>query len=178
LSGHCTPVPPTSRRDIRLLAEKVRSSLHLQTGWFPIVDYMEIYQLIEKDFVYDIVDTSEMSEHGLTFPDQKLMFIREDVYERARDGCGRDRLTIAHEFGHLLMHRNLGLARTHVVRAETVPPHSSSEWQANCFGGELLIPASRIGEVNSPEAAANHFGVSLQAAKYQWRIYQTEGIIK
>ena len=31
--------------------------------------------------------------------------IREDVYERAIKGYGRDRFTLAHELGHFLMHQ-------------------------------------------------------------------------
>lgn len=46
------------------------------------------------------------AKHGETIPSENRIRIREDVYERACNGYGRDRLTMAHELGHLLLHRD------------------------------------------------------------------------
>jgi Zn-dependent peptidase ImmA (M78 family) len=44
-------------------------------------------------------------------PQDSLIILREDVYEGAHAGNGRDRMTVAHEIGHLLMHKNIAFAR-------------------------------------------------------------------
>lgn len=51
--------------------------------------------------------------HGITYPDRNEIQIRQDVYDRAIAGSGRDRLTLAHELGHLLFHekQNISYAR-------------------------------------------------------------------
>ncbi|HEC16020.1 MAG TPA: ImmA/IrrE family metallo-endopeptidase [Sedimenticola sp.] len=164
-----------SRAAIRRLAKQVRQSLKWTEPLFPIVEYMEVYHQIDKHFVYDICEKEVMGEnHGITFPDKKIMLIREDVYEGAVEGNGRDRLTIAHEFGHLHMHTNLGLARK---PAETeIPAFRSSEWQASCFGGELLVSVDHIHRCKDPWDAMQMFGVSLDAAEFQWRKFTEEGI--
>jgi hypothetical protein len=48
---------------------------------------------------------------------------------------------------------------------------SSSEWQANCFGGELLMSVDHIHLCRDSWDAMLLFGVSLEAADYQWRKY-------
>jgi len=197
LSRQCFEVPPMSRASIRQLARQVRKSLGLTEPYFPIVQYMEVYHQIDKAFVYDILEREIMgNNHGITFPDKKLMFIREDVYEGAVDGVGRDRLTIAHEFGHLHMHTRLGMARKSLregaylraafsclgaahksAKAET-PAFRSSEWQASCFGGELLMSADHIHLCKDSWDAMQLFGVSLEAADYQWQKFEAEGLLR
>ncbi len=197
MSGECFEVPPMSRANIRHLARQVRESLGLKEPYFPIVEYMEVYHQIDKAFVYDIIEREIMgNNHGITFPDKKLMLIREDVYDGAVEGNGRDRLTIAHEFGHLHMHTRLGMARKavkekaylgavstwlgkvrKVAKTET-PAYCSSEWQASCFGGELLVSADHIHRCKDPWDAMQVFGVSLDAAEFQWRKFDEEGLIQ
>lgn len=70
-------------------------------------------------------------------PQDSLIILREDVYEGAHEGNGRDRMTVAHEIGHLLMHKNIAFARAERVE---IRAFESSEWQAKCFSGELLSP--------------------------------------
>jgi Zn-dependent peptidase ImmA (M78 family) len=195
LSEQCFEVPPMSRISIRRLARQVRESLGVDDPNFPIIEYMEIYHQIDKTFVYDIIEMEIMGDnHGITFPDKKLMLIREDVYEGAVDGAGQDRLTIAHEFGHLLMHTRRGMAResfrnraylraastwlgmAHKEAKPGTPVFCNSEWQANCFGGELLVSVNHIHMCKDSWDAMQLFGVSLEAADYQWRKFAKEGI--
>lgn len=45
------------------------------------------------------------TKHGETPKRKQNCSIREDVYERACNGYGRDRLTMTHELDYLLLHR-------------------------------------------------------------------------
>ncbi len=176
MSPQCFEVPPLSRAQIREIARQVRGTLAWTEPWFPVTQYLELYSCIDGEFVYDIREADEMGDnHGITFPDQKLMLLREDVYEGAVDGNGRDRLTVAHEFGHLHMHHSLGMARK--FEQSDIPAFINSEWQANCFGGELLVSADHVHLCGDPWDAAQLFGVSLEAAELQWRKFRQDGLV-
>lgn len=171
MSGPVYKVPPQSRASIRALANTVRRSLGITDLHFPIMEVLEFgLPRLDKDYVFEVSSVQEMgSNHGLTIPIEKRIVLREDVYERALEGSGRDRMTAAHEFGHLLLHTQVALARAD--SKESVKPYESSEWQANCYGGELLVPATHANALlgMSLDAIAKHCGVSLEAAEYQMR---------
>ena len=158
---------PLSRRDIRRKADLIRriegSSNKL---YFDIIHFLEItLPQIDPKFSLVINSESEMGEcHGLTYPERDEIQISEDVYERACEGSGRDRLTMAHELFHLLQHtrENISFARME-GKAKT---YMDPEWQADAFGGELLIPKELTGGMSAPEIAIK-CGVSLAAARFQ-----------
>lgn len=159
---------PLSRMNIRRMSEVVRmldgSSDKL---YFDIVGFVEKkLPELDPDFSFNVLTKQEMGScHGLTYPDKNEINIREDVYERACQNNGRDRLTIAHELFHLLQHghQNISFARS---GNSEVPRYMDPEWQADAFGGELLIPKRLIGGLAEGEIV-KECKVSLKAAKYQ-----------
>lgn len=184
--SHSMIVAPRSRKDIRKLARVIRQSLTDFTGgsWreahFPIVQFLDplITRIFDRyeDLVVEVVDASVLGEaHGNTYPDQNIIQLRDDVYEGARNGLGRDRLTLAHELGHLLMHRGVSMARA--LPKREVPAYQSSEWQANCFAGELLVDPRHIEPGDNAFTVADKFGVSTEAAQYQMKCYRKDKLI-
>ncbi|WP_421416490.1 ImmA/IrrE family metallo-endopeptidase [Serratia plymuthica] len=128
---------------------------------FALPQFMPEFELL-------VASEAEMGgTHGLTFPQESRIILREDIYEGAVEGLGRDRMTVAHEIGHLLMHKNIAFARAEP--GVQIRAFESSEWQAKCFSGELLVPMhhSRVLESMSVEEIAKECGVSCQAADYQ-----------
>ena len=96
-------VEPKSREDLRYLANILRSRLRLEnTLWVPIVEILDVLPELFDDFSYEIVPDSEfpVSIHADTDVRTGHIRIKESIYERACDGEGRDRMTIAHEIGH------------------------------------------------------------------------------
>ena len=160
---------PLSRLQIRDMAHFIRTIAHQEKQlYFDIVKFLDvILPKIDPDFNLIIEDKEVLGEcHGLTYPDRNEIHIRSDVYEKALEGSGRDRLTMAHELFHLLQHtkENISYARTQDdIKIETF---RDPEWQANAFGGELLIPAHLIKNM-SVEEIVNECKVSLTAAKVQ-----------
>lgn len=169
-------VPPLSRKQIREIAYSVRKVLRWDEPYFPIVEVIEhLLPRLDENFVFIVETASEMGdEHGRTFPDENVIMIRDDVYEGACDGQGRDRMTMAHELGHLILHEGLPLSRR--VPRETIPAYRSSEWQANCFGGELLISAQHINQCADYLDAITLFGVTDEAAQTQWEAFLKDKI--
>ncbi|MEM8833794.1 MAG: ImmA/IrrE family metallo-endopeptidase [Pseudomonadota bacterium] len=115
--------------------------------------------------------------HGLTSHKDRAIIIREDVYERACEGCGRDRMTIIHEVGHTCLHapENVEFARSF---DGPIPAFRSAEWQAKAFAAELIVPHDLLESGMRVSDVAETFGVSSEAASYQLKVYQREGLIK
>lgn len=162
---------PLSRRDIRHMANVIRRIAgSYDTLYFDIVKFLEItLPKIDASFCFRVLPKSEMGEcHGLTYPDRNEIQIREDVYERAYFGSGRDRMTMAHELFHLLQHEKANISFARVEDERDIATFRDPEWQADAFGGELLIPNHLINGL-SAEQIADECKVSLKAARCQLR---------
>jgi Zn-dependent peptidase ImmA (M78 family) len=104
--------------------------------------------------------------HADTDVANRLIRIRESVYDDACSGNGRDRMTIAHEIGHLLLICEFGFALRRNFSKREVMPYEDPEWHAKCLAGELLAPSLLIGGMTVDEVASV-FGVSREAAVVQ-----------
>lgn len=156
---------PTSRSVLRENAKTIRVLDGSENDmFFDIIHFLEVklYQL-DPTFNFRVLPKSEMGEcHGLTFPDRNEIQIREDVYMRASEGSGRDRMTMAHELGHLLFHEKQNISYARMEHNE-LPAYRDPEWQADAFGGELLIPY-HLAKGKSPDEVSKECKVSLNAA--------------
>ncbi|MGN1154661.1 MAG: ImmA/IrrE family metallo-endopeptidase [Agathobacter sp.] len=164
---------PLARRDIRTMAKKIRLIEGCSERlYFDVMHFLEItLPKIDENFTFRVRPLSEMGDcHGLTYPDKNEIHIREDVYERACNGVGRDRLTMAHELFHLLQHEKENISFARIGDFGKIPTYMDPEWQATAFGGELLIPHDLVKGMSAEEVASK-CKVSLQAAKYQLTKY-------
>ena len=160
---------PLSRKKIRQLVSKIRYAMGLSPeDYFDVVRFLEFYlHEVVPDFHIEVVPIVEMpNQYALTFPKTKCIKIREDVYDGAIAGNARDRFTIAHEIGHLWLHRpgNLALARN--SSKEDIPAYKDPEWQANTFAAELLLPPEGTQGLLLDEIVAR-YGVSYQVGNIQ-----------
>lgn len=81
---------------------------------------------------------------------------------------GRQRFTVAHEIGHLLLgHVGPGMAT--VENREPTGSERAEERQANQFAARLLAPACVLHEIGArtPEAIQQVCGISRQAAQFR-----------
>lgn len=161
---------PKSRIQIREIAKLIRKIQGVEKEWyFPILDFMEkTLPVLIPNFSLRVMPKEEMGAcEGLTIPEENEILIREDVYERAYNGGGRERLTIAHELYHYLEHsrQTVAFARTN---GTSIPAYRDPEWQADAFGGELLVPYD-LSRGLSVEEIVELCGVSQKAAETQYR---------
>ena len=136
--------------------------------FFDILHFMEITlpQIIpEYEFCVEGIKTMGDAE-GLTYPDKGIVKIRQDVYNGAVSGNGRHRFTIAHELFHLLQHDDSNITFARIRKENNIKKYEDPEWQADAFGGELLVPNHLIQGL-SIEEISQKCGVSLSAASYQ-----------
>jgi len=122
--------------------------------------------LFQKTGMVDLIirDSEEMGEYeGFTDPKGQFIILREDVYENAWNGNGRDRFTVAHELGHFFLHTGMPMARA--SSGDETKPYRLSEPQANQFAAELLMPRTFMGIFDTPQSVATRHGVSIDAAR-------------
>lgn len=168
---------PMSRLKIREVANLLRRILQLENEpYFPVLHFLELgMPLIDKNFNYEIKPIEEMGDcYGITYPEEHLIALREDVYDRAVVGIPRDRFTIAHEIAHYLLHNPKTVSFARTTGHERVPPYLDPEWQANAFAGELLAPPHLIKEMSSIAEIETRCGVSRKVAEIQLKIMKGE----
>jgi Zn-dependent peptidase ImmA (M78 family) len=160
---------PMSRRQICRLIRYIKKQAGLENDlYFPILEFVEnILPIMYKDYSFEIVPEQEMgNKHGETFPNSNIIRIREDIYERAAKGEGRDRMTVAHEVGHFFLHGKNSISFCRLAPGEKLKPFEDPEWQANAFGGELLASSYLIRNMNENEVIEK-CGVTYEAASIQ-----------
>lgn len=160
-------VAPTSLQKIRAQAFNFRDRVGLTSPYIKVVGLLEVLQEFEV-LEYEVVEDHILGEEeAVSYPDQGFMRIKESVYDRAYAGDGHCRFTIAHELGHMIMHRGQsnyarGSNGSHEV-------YEDSEWQADTFASELLIDVRSISDNADEYDVSEIFGVSLSAARYRLR---------
>ena len=158
--GFC--VPGMSKAQILQKAREMRGAFEIKDALYVhVAAIMEILAYDLGFFELDIVEDRELKNmYAYYNPKTNKMSIRESVYEKACNGDGRQRFTLAHELAHWYLHRNnIVLSR---VESNT-PKYCDSEWQANTFASMLLIEPALI-ENMTPEQISEKCGVSYQAA--------------
>lgn len=157
---------------VRGVADGLRSVLSLSNDpLFPVMTVLE--EVLDNRLnvirleVWDDCDLH--GAEGLTMRDDDgvdRIILPQSVYHGACNDDGRDRFTAAHELGHWALHSTCALAR---AQPEALRPFENSEWQANLFAAEALMPVSFIYAEDTPQDLVARFRVSLQAAELRLR---------
>lgn len=169
MSSSAAIAAPRSRKEIRKIAQYIRQITGTENQCeFPIMEFAELgMPKIFPGFSVVVLSREEMKNcHGKACPEEKTIYLREDVYDGAISGWGRDRLTVAHEIGHYVLHQPGCVAYAKMEKGKKLEAFRDPEWQADAFAGELLVPASLVKGMN-PEQVSVLCGVSNAAATYQ-----------
>lgn len=167
---------PLSVDNIQRMAAYVRDALgYKDVAQINTTEMLEfrLPQLLPS-FVYDVKTKGKMRENeGLASPDRDYIAIREDVWEGARQGNGRDAFTLAHELGHLILHQSGNLVQR---RGRGEPAiFCQPEWQADTFAAELLMDVRKIHPTDTPYIISRRFGVSKACAERRLRELRRRG---
>lgn len=169
---------PMSRLQIRDVTVRIRTAFGLcDKPNFPVLHALEnILPEMIPEAVFEVVDPDEMpGMYAEAFPAATSIRVRQDVYNGARAGIPRDRFTLAHELGHLVLHAEHRLQRT--ASLMHVKAFQDPEWQANAFAGELLMPLDIYKRLRNPEDACTVFGVSKAALEVQRSAWSKERLL-
>lgn len=153
---------------MRELATRLRLLLGIGANQ-PYIDVTRVLEKIEEldpDFSFEVVDNDKLAAGVQAQTDviKNKILIKESVYDGASANNGRDRMTIAHELLHFILHQPATL--TLFRREEPMPLYKNPEWQAECFAGELLMPYEIIKNMSEDEIV-DKCKVSPSAAHYQ-----------
>lgn len=166
---------PTSRIKIRAFAKTLRKLLGLENAMkFPMVEVFEILSTTGL-FNYEICTKHEMGNKcGETIPSQKLIKIREDIYDLACNGDPFSISTLAHELYHLFHHHEESVSFCRKEDGEIKrKAYEDPEWQANCFAGELLVDKDLVKGL-TVEEIQEKTGASWTMSNYQLSQYMKE----
>ena len=160
---------PINRLQLRDLAQQLRKILGIANSlYFPVLPFMErVMPQLFEGFYYEVVPEDEFSsnKHADTDVANRCIRIREDIYYRAVEGHGRDRMTVMHEIAHYILLVVCGVKFDRAFGDEPVVAYRNPEWQAKALAGEVMCPANLIGTLTAAQVA-HKCGVSLDAAKF------------
>lgn len=154
-------VPPKSTLDIRTVAEQLRSLIgHMSMGRF--------LEFIFSEKLLDVVPDNDprlpRKVEAVYDPEEKCIRLRDRDYEACvLDTNPRSIFTFWHEFGHFVLGHERSFCRD---ESQGHKIYEDSEWQADTFAGEFLMPFSVIKKekLMTPEAISRRFNVSYAAA--------------
>lgn len=160
-----------SRVEIRQKAEEFRNMLNIPINqlYVDITRVLERLNLIIPNVTIEIIpdDKLGVDVQAQTDVEKNIIYIKESVYNGAAENNGRDRMTLAHEISHLLLHHPSVLTFYRKNKnAYSSKLYTNPEWQAECFGAEFLMPYLKIKEM-SEEEISKYCKVSGRAAYYQ-----------
>lgn len=154
--------------DIRSSADNVRSVLGIGNepqaiDFGLLLDHLSV----KYSITYDVLEPHEMPYPDVEAcwdPESMTMHVRSDVFEKVCQDDPRARFTIVHELGHGLLGHRRTINRSERERRPEV--YEDSEWQANQFAAEVLMPLNviRMFKLNTALKVETHFNVSSQAA--------------
>ena len=97
-------VKPLSRARIRKIAKDLKRDFCLTNGRIDIIKFIEgVSSILGMDYEY-VEDSQLPNKYAETDPLRKIIIIKESVCIRAANGSVRDRFTLAHELGHIVLH--------------------------------------------------------------------------
>jgi len=162
-------VDALSARQIETRALAWRDFFEIANQWVPDVVRLLEHQLSEVFPLFSLVvcpDNAIPDAEGYTQFEPPQIVLRESVYIGALQGNPRSRMTVAHELGHLLLHKGVAKARsTATFDSRKNKPFNSAEWQARKFAAYFLMPEHLVREFGSAEELAAGCRVSLQSAR-------------
>jgi len=160
-------VRPRSKKNIQEVAQSLRDALRITSCKLPVMNMYEALHHID-DLDLEVVEDRQLpSDEAVTYPDLKIIQVRESIYDAAYEGDQRSRFTLAHELGHYFLHRNQ--PPSYARSSGDYKIYFDCEWQADRFASELLIDRRRFSGDWSVEDIMEIFQVSQPAAEIALR---------
>lgn len=174
-------VAPRSILDIRKHAIHVRQTFGMSpsAGFFRMEDFIESWT--DWGITYDIVEADGLPPgvEACCVPEQGIILLSQETYDGACDDYPRARFTVIHELGHLALSHTRAF---HRERPETqdIKAFEDSEWQANTFAAEFLMPVGDIQQrrLRTPAELVERYQVSNPAAAKRVRDLTKQGLLK
>lgn len=151
---------------VEVLRAETLSAFSLLSGW----------RIVERS----LVDMPR--DEGRADFSQKMLEFREGVLENAESGRHRDKMTVAHELGHVLLDHKHGGIMHRVQQGNSKlgfgRQAESAEWQATYFAAAFLMPRPIVRDCSNATEVSLRCRVSLQAAQIRFDEVNVRGVAK
>ena len=157
-------------KTIRAHALHVRKQLvRRNVPFFKMDDFID--RLHNFAIIYDVVEARELpiGIEACCVPEQRLITLSAETYRKACEDDPRARFTVIHELGHILLAHTRTFHRDSNTRIEA---YEDSEWQANQFAGEFLMPLDHMNQENFCSAEQLIFAYQVSTPAAERRISQ------
>lgn len=165
-------VAPRKKQELAFIATNIRAQLASHGLIKDNGNFIDAIGILENicpriGFEFHPVEDSVLPQTpAFVIPDQKLIIIKNSVYEGLFTDNSFSRTTVIHEFAHLVLQHSLTLHRGAVLGEHKW--YEDSEWQANQLMAELLMPPEIVKALEcNPVKIANACGVGVSAAIYR-----------
>jgi IrrE N-terminal-like domain len=174
-------VAPMSYDKLEQVAEGIRPMLPIIKGHGRNPWTIDAWRVLEKTltsagFNYHCEEKEQLQEcAAFTIPDQKLVVLRQDVYDGLFFGDVFSRSTVVHELAHIVLNHAVTLNRS-----APTSQHSfceDSEWQAKALTAAIMMPIEACRAAHSADELAKICGTSTQAARYRLDKLTERGVI-
>jgi hypothetical protein len=174
-------VAPMSYSKLEEIAGGVRPMLPAVVGHGRQPWTIDAWRILEKTlpnagFSYHVAENQDLEEcAGFTIPEQKLVVLRQDVYDGLFLEDVFSRSTVVHELSHIVLNHAVTLHRN--APAGQHGFHEDSEWQAKALTAAIMMPIEACKAAHSASELARMCGTSIQAATYRLNKLGNRGII-
>lgn len=151
-------VPVLSASDIEKKAEEVieffNPDILRSPCETPLLSFLE-ESAQRFEFTYDLTQNLGNNSHGHKILGKFRFKPRAILVDESVSGDPRQKFILGHEFGHLVLHRNLLIKKAGYTISDVekdlvtgnkilTTPRDWLEWQANQFAGAILIPRATL----------------------------------
>lgn len=164
---------------IRFLADFFRKKFH--------IDELPLGKVIEQLLAEGVVDVLEDSDpffkngaEAKYVPEASCVFLKKSDYDACvRNTIDRSKFTFWHEIGHMMLNHSVSFSRGEGIEGTEIPAYESSEWQADQFAAEILMPLDvmKAEGVCTIPGIVERFGVSWEAARVRIKQLKSHGSI-
>lgn len=161
-------------------AARKKARLHLPQTTGSSIDIVRLLDKLNDSgaISMEVCEVHEMPhEYAKARPATGELYIRMDTYLNAANGIPRDRFTLAHELGHLILHADVIPEFAYSQTPSNHDFREDAEWQANEFAAWFLVDPEEKDKIKTPRDIAVNFKVSYEVAGILWRKFRENRII-
>jgi Zn-dependent peptidase ImmA (M78 family) len=166
-----------SREEIEAVAEALARRHGLLGTVARIVEVLHaetsnVFSLLSGWSIVELSDVKMSGDEGRADFSRKVLEFRQGVLANAERGSHRDRMTVAHEMGHVLLDHKHGDTMHRVQQGNKKlgfgSQEVSAEWQAKYFAPAFLMPRDVVRKCSNANEVSLQCRVSLQAAQIRF----------
>lgn len=149
-------------------ASVLRPKLPLLPSELFKLDCRKIFEetLPQAGYQYRTVEIADVDDcAAFTIPEENVVVLRIDVYDKLCDEQVFGRSTVVHELSHLALQHHVTLHRGSIAGMHQF--YEDSEWQAKTLTAALMMPLEAAKLAKSSRHLAEMCGTSEEAARYR-----------